>query len=582
MVGAAGLVAGSGQRGGGEEDRGGENGEAGLHRVPSVRGETANRRSSITRGKARLRRAAGSSHELPVLGDGLPVLTMSGGGIAYRGEPGSSGPRDWRHRLHRGPARAEAARGRPPRPVPRPRAAEARRATLGERPPRGGRGGRHVRRRVATTGPGGLRGGFLPRAFDGGGRPPVRRARPGDGQGVRPRGRGHRPRAHRVPRRPGGAGRGPLRAPRLAARGRGAPRLGADSRDRPARRDDHRLGLGLLRDPPLPGGATADHGHAAVGHHGVAADRRAQRGAVPGGLPRRAGDRGPHPRHRRARRPLLPRAHADHGGGARPPEALRGSGAGADPPAELALDPPGDPDLAPHRPAPRRGPAQPRRLPERRRATPHAADAPHRARGHSRGARPSGPRRGRDELVDGGPHPRRPRLGGGHRLHGPPGHPGRGADGCGLARGRAHRGWPRLVCRGLAVAPAGVDGPAGGWARPEARSARSRPGRLRRGARLLEGDRDREGPSAVSAGGDEAAGRGPPRVHRRAGGGRHAAHPDGPLPAAGPCSASPTGTRSSPSTPSSSGACSRAFAPQRSAFGTTPAPTPEARPSRLA
>ncbi len=158
-------------------------------------------------------------------------------------------------------------------------------------------------------------------------------------------------------------------------------------------------------------------------------------------------------------------------------------------------------------------------------------------------------------------------------------HPGRGAAGCGLARGRAHRRRPRLVCRGLAVAPARVDGPAGGWARPEARSARSRPGRLRRGARLLAGDRDREGPSAVPAGGDEAAGRGAPRVHRRAGGGRHAAHPDGPLPAAGPRSASPTGTRSSPSTPSSSGACSRAFAPQRSAFGTSPAPTPEARPA---
>ncbi len=35
--------------------------------------------------------------------------------------------------------------------------------------------------------------------------------------------------------------------------------------------------------------------------------------------------------------------------------------------------------------------------------------------------RPGGPRRGRDELVDGGPDPRRPRLGGRDRLHGPPG-----------------------------------------------------------------------------------------------------------------------------------------------------------------
>ena len=251
-------------------------------------------------------------------------------------------PRHRRDRLHRGPARPAPARGRLPRPVPRPRAAQARRAALGERPPRRDRGRRHVRHRVAAAGPGGLRGGLLPRALDGGGRPRVRRARPDHGQGLRARGRGHRPRAHRVPRRPGRAGRGPLRAPRLAARGRGAARLGADARDRAARGHDHRLGLGLLRDPPLPRGAPAGHGHPALGDDGVSAHRGAQRRPVPRGLPGRPGDRGPHPRHRRARRPLLPRAHADHGRGARPAPALRRPGAGADAAAELALDPPRD------------------------------------------------------------------------------------------------------------------------------------------------------------------------------------------------------------------------------------------------
>ena len=200
--------------------------------------------------------------------------------------------------------------------------------------------------------------------------------------------------------------------------------------------------------------------------HGVAADRGAQRRAVPRGLPGRPGDGGPHARHRRARRPLLPRAHADHGRGARPAPALRGPGAGADAPAELALDPPRDPDLAPHRPAPRRGPAQPRRVPERRGPAPHAAGAPDRARGDPRRARPRRPRRRRDELVDGGPDPRRPRLGGGNRLHGPPLARGRGAARGGLARGRAHRRRPRLVRGGRALAAAGVDGPARGRPRP--------------------------------------------------------------------------------------------------------------------
>ena len=137
----------------------------------------------------------------------------------------------------------------------------------------------------------------------------------------------------------------------------------------------------------------------------------------------------------------------------------------------------------------------------------------------------------------------------------------------GLARRRAHRRRPRLVRRGRAVAAAGLDGPARGRAGPAARPARSRRGRLRRGARLLAGDRDREGPAPVAAGRDEAAGRGAPRVHRsrprRAG---TQPHPDGPFPAAGPCSASPTGTPSSPSTPSSSPACCGASRP--AALGT--------------
>ena len=489
-----------------------------------------------------------------------------------------AGPGHRRDRLHRGPARAAPPRGRAPRPVPRPRAAQARRAALGERPPRGGRGRRHVRHRLPAAGPGGLRGGLLPRPLHGGGRPRVRRARPDHGEGVRSRGGGHGPRADRVPRRPGGARRGPLRAPRLAARGRGAPRLGADAGHRPAGGHDHRLGLGVLRDPPLPRGAAAGHGHAALGQHGVSTDRGAQRGAVPGGLPGGPGDLGSDARHRRARRPLLPRAHADHGGGTRPAPALRRPGAGADPPAELAVDPPRDADLAPHRAPPRRGPAQPRRVPERRRPPSHAAGPPDRAGGDPHRPRPGGPRRGRDELVDGGPDPRRPRLGGRNRLHGPPRAPGRGAAGGGLARGRAHRGRPRVVRRGRAVAAAGLDGPARGRAGPPARPARPRRGRLRRGARLLAGHRDREGPPPLAAGGDEAAGRGAPRVHPRARGGRARGSPRRPDSGRGAFSASPTGTPSSPSTPSSSPACCGAFARRRSARGTTPAPTPEARP----
>ena len=94
-------------------------------------------------------------------------------------------------------------------------------------------------------------------------------------------------------------------------------------------------------------------------------------------------------------------------------------------------------------------------------------------------------------------------------------------------------GRPRLVRRRRPVAAAGVDGPARGRPRPAARPARSRGGGLRRGARLLAGDRDRPEPPPGPAGRDEAPRRGAPRVHAGAGGERDPPDADGEVPSPG-------------------------------------------------
>ena len=72
-------------------------------------------------------------------------------------------------------------------------------------------------------------------------------------------------RADRLPRRSRRDGRGSQRAPRLAPRGRAGARLDPVPVTVLRAADDHRLGLGLLRDPALPRRAPAGDGHAALG-----------------------------------------------------------------------------------------------------------------------------------------------------------------------------------------------------------------------------------------------------------------------------------------------------------------------------
>ena len=497
-----------------------------------------------------------------VWGMSCRVLTLSGSGIAYGREPGSSDPRDWRHRLHRGPARPAPPRGRSPRPVPRPRAAEARRATLGERPARGGRRGRHVRRRVAAAGHGRLRGGVLPRALDGGGGPRVRRARPRDGarrSPARPRTRG----LERIVYLGGSAraGRRPLRAPRLAARGRGAPRVRADAGHRPARGHDHRLGLGVLRDPALPRGAAAGHGDAALG---AARSRSRSRCAtccstswtacdVPGTSGRTLDIGGPDVLS-------LPRADADHGGGTGPAAALRDPGAGADAAAELALDPPRDADLAPHRASPGRGPAQPRRLPERRA---RSASCRRRCCTVREAIRAALDRVAHDEVETSwsmaGPIPGDPDWAGGtvftdRRAIGRRARR-RMRSGARCAH-RGRHGW--YAADGLWRLRGWLDRLVGG---PGLRRGRRDPDEVGYGEALdfwrvtgIETDRRLSLRAEMKLPGEALL---EFTVAPEGDGTR--LDPDGPLPAAGPASASPTGTRSCRSTRSSSGGCSRAF-----------------------
>ena len=87
----------------------------------------------------------------------------------------------------------------------------------------------------------------------------------------------------------GETGPGSQRAPVLAPGGRGRARLDGRAGDGVPRGDDHRLRVGVVRDPALPGGAAAGDGDATLGAHREPADRRAERARVPGPLasPRR-------------------------------------------------------------------------------------------------------------------------------------------------------------------------------------------------------------------------------------------------------------------------------------------------------
>ena len=162
------------------------------------------------------------------------------------------GPGHRSHRLRRRPAGAAAPRGGVPCACPRALGAQACGTPMGERPLRRDRRGRPGRR-------GGDRGGdarlcrrLLPRALDGRnrselreGRPPARRALRGR-SGSRPR------RPHHLSRRPRRAGGRAERAPLVPARGGGGACGGLGARHRAPRGDDHRVRVGVVRDPALP------------------------------------------------------------------------------------------------------------------------------------------------------------------------------------------------------------------------------------------------------------------------------------------------------------------------------------------
>ena len=217
-----------------------------------------------------------------------------------------AGAGDRRHRLHRRPPGAPAARraaiacaawpASPASSTSRTWAADPRLEILAgdlPMPPSLRASARRLRR------------GLLPRPLDDRRRPGVRRARPRAGR-ARSRVPPRRPpaRAHRLPRRP--------RRDWATASASTSPRGGRSRRALAsgrvpvtvlARRDDHRLRIGVVRDPALPRRAAARHGHAALGQH-----RSRQPIAVRNvvgylvGVPRRARDRGPDSRHRRAGR----------------------------------------------------------------------------------------------------------------------------------------------------------------------------------------------------------------------------------------------------------------------------------------
>ena len=357
-----------------------------------------------------------------------------------------------------------------------------------------------------------------------------------------------RPRAYRLSGRAGGAGGGALRAPRLAPRGGERARLSRHPGDGVARGHDHRLGLGVVRDPALPRGAPARDGHAALGEHEVPADRDPERAALPGGLPRAC-------RRRSGRRSTsaaptsCPTARSC---GSWPRSAgcaaARDPGAGAHAAAQLALDPPRDADLAAHRAAAGRGPAQPvvcrddlaqRLMPQRlltvREAIREALDRLDSAEVETTWSM-AGPIPGDPDWAGGTVFTDRREV----RVAAPPAAVFRAV--CRIGGGH---GW--YAADGLWRLRGALDRLVGG---PGLRRGRRDPDQvgLRRGARLLAGHGPRGRPSPRLARGDEAAGRGAARVRGRARGGRHAPRPDRALPAEGPARASPTGTPSCPCT----------------------------------
>ncbi len=98
--------------------------------------------------------------------------------------------------------------------------------------------------------------------------------------------------ADRLPRRLGRNRSRPERAPVVTPRGRAGACQRHSAGDHAAGGHDHRLRLGLLRNPPLSGRAAASDGDSALGAHGITADRRFQRPRVPGERPEPASIKG--------------------------------------------------------------------------------------------------------------------------------------------------------------------------------------------------------------------------------------------------------------------------------------------------
>ena len=193
--------------------------------------------------------------------------------------------RDRRDRLHRHPARPAARCGRLSRPLPGALAAQAQRTAPG-RPTRGSRSSQPTSRRCrrwtrAAGRPAPQRSTWCTRC--------CRRAAQYAAKDRELAERLRRAPPQRLASRDsstsaasGETGSDLSAHLAIAARGRTGAGRSRRAGHRVPRRDDHRLGFGVVRDPAVPGGAAAHPDHPALGAHRVPADRRPERAALSG------------------------------------------------------------------------------------------------------------------------------------------------------------------------------------------------------------------------------------------------------------------------------------------------------------
>ncbi len=216
----------------------------------------------------------------------------------------------------------------------------------------GGEGRRH-RPGHPAGGHGGRRRRLLPDPQPGG-RGRLRGGGPQGGHLFHRSRRGCGRRAHRLPGRPDPPGdrpRGAVPPPAVARRGGPHPARGGRAGGGAAGGRDHRLGVGVVRDAPLPDRAAAGDGHPPMGRQPGPAGGGQGRVEIPGG----SGPAPPRPqpqlRHRRTRRAHLPPDDAAlrGGGGPAPPAGGRRPRPVAQP--VVPLGGPGHARAQRHRPA---------------------------------------------------------------------------------------------------------------------------------------------------------------------------------------------------------------------------------------